>query len=65
MGHYFLDTQYMGHSTLHVGPKYLTSPKAVSFSYKKVTCKFLNDRITFRALFGRFAGAAQNVPKRG
>ena len=61
----------MGHSTLNVEPKYLTSPIFLKFcgqlplAIKWWHAKFENDRITFRALFGHFAGAAQKVPKKG
>ena len=61
----------MGHSTLNVEPKYLTSPIFLKFcgqlplAIKWWHAKFENDRITFRALFGHFAGAAQKVPKEG
>ena len=61
----------MGHSTLNVEPKYLTSPiflklcGQLPLAIKWWHAKFENDRITFRALFGHFAGAAQKVPKKG
>ena len=61
----------MGHSTLNVEPKYLTSPIFLKFFIQLPLAviwwhaKFDNDRITFRALFGHFAGAAQKVPKKG
>ena len=62
---------HLGHSTLNVEPKYLTSPIFLKFcgqlplAIKWWHAKFENDRITFRALFGHFAGAAQKVPKKG
>ena len=49
----------MGHSTLNVEPKYLTSSIFLKFcgqlplAIKWWHAKFENDRITFRALFGR------------
>ena len=36
-----------------------------AFAIKWRHAKFENDRITFRALFGHFAEAAQKVPKKG
>ena len=62
---------HKGHSTLNVEPKYLTSPIFLKFCGQLPLAKqwwhakFENDRITFRALFGHFAGAAQKVPKEG
>ena len=61
----------MGHSTLNVEPKYLTSPIFLKFcgqlslAIKWWHTKFENDRITFRELFGHIAGAAQKGPKNG
>ena len=62
---------HMFHSTLNVEPKYLTSPIFLKFcgqlslAIKWWHAKFENDRLTFRALFGHFAGAAHKVPKKG
>ena len=66
-----LGHSYRARSTLNVHSKCLTSPIFFKFrgkphlAMKILHANFENDRITFRALIGRFTGVTPSVPKKG